>query len=116
MQADLALALTIQIQDVLRADLRILIMSATLETESLAKVLGEIPVVISEGKQYPVEVFYDDRPSATPVAQKVAQAIQRAFFDVVNGEGPDTHGWLTYVYPNEPVSASHSASGAATRR
>jgi branched-chain amino acid aminotransferase len=31
----------------------------------------------------------------------VTEAIQRAFFDVINGGAPDTHGWLTYVYPNE---------------
>ena len=31
----------------------------------------------------------------------VTEAIQRAFFDVINGEVPDTHGWLTYVYPQE---------------
>jgi branched-chain amino acid aminotransferase len=31
----------------------------------------------------------------------VTEAVQRAFFDVINGEAPDTHGWLTYVYPEE---------------
>ena len=31
----------------------------------------------------------------------ITEAIQRAFFDAINGEAPDTHGWLTYVYPEE---------------
>ena len=31
----------------------------------------------------------------------VTEALQRAFFDVINGDVPDTHGWLTYVYPAE---------------
>ena len=31
----------------------------------------------------------------------ITEALQRAFFDVINGEVPDTHGWLTYVYPEE---------------
>jgi branched-chain amino acid aminotransferase len=31
----------------------------------------------------------------------VTEALQRAFFDVINGTAPDTHGWLTYVYPEE---------------
>jgi branched-chain amino acid aminotransferase len=31
----------------------------------------------------------------------VTEALQRAFFDVINGETPDTHGWLTYVYAEE---------------
>jgi branched-chain amino acid aminotransferase len=33
----------------------------------------------------------------------ITEALQRAFFDVINGEAPDTHGWLTYVYPEESV-------------
>ena len=41
----------------------------------------------------------------------VTAAIQRRFFDVINGTIPDTHGWLTYVYPAgvatpEPVTAA----------
>jgi branched-chain amino acid aminotransferase len=31
----------------------------------------------------------------------VTQAIQQAFFDIINGEAPDAHGWLTFVYPEE---------------
>jgi branched-chain amino acid aminotransferase len=33
----------------------------------------------------------------------VTQALQQAFFDVINGKSPDSHGWLTYVYPEEAV-------------
>jgi branched-chain amino acid aminotransferase len=33
----------------------------------------------------------------------ITEALQRAFFDLINGEVPDTHGWLTYVYPEESV-------------
>jgi branched-chain amino acid aminotransferase len=40
----------------------------------------------------------------------VTEAVQRAFFDVINGDAPDTHGWLTYVYPNEaPLRAPRNA-------
>jgi branched-chain amino acid aminotransferase len=35
----------------------------------------------------------------------ITEAIQRAFFDVINGARPDTHGWLTYVYAKETVAA-----------
>ena len=42
-----------------------------------------------------------------------AEAIQRAFFDVINGEVPDTHGWLTYVYADEaPFRKERGAVGA----
>jgi branched-chain amino acid aminotransferase len=33
----------------------------------------------------------------------ITEAIQRAFFDIINGEAPDRHGWLSYVYPGEPL-------------
>jgi branched-chain amino acid aminotransferase len=33
----------------------------------------------------------------------ITEGIQRAFFDIINGAAPDTHGWLTYVYPGEPL-------------
>jgi branched-chain amino acid aminotransferase len=35
----------------------------------------------------------------------ITEAIQRQFFKVINGEEPDRHGWLTYVYPGEPLQA-----------
>ena len=41
----------------------------------------------------------------------ITEAIQTAFFDIINGESPDRHGWLTYVYPGEPLEAA--AAGAA---
>lgn len=41
----------------------------------------------------------------------ITEAIQDAFFKVINGELPDRHGWLTYVYPGEPLQAV----GTATR-
>jgi len=43
----------------------------------------------------------------------VTEALQRAFFDVINGEVPDSHGWLTYVYPEEaPLRAEARAAAA----
>src|SRR5712691_490826 len=40
----------------------------------------------------------------------ITEALQRAFFDVISGDVPDTHGWLTYVYPDEaPVRAPRNA-------
>jgi len=43
----------------------------------------------------------------------VTQALQQAFFDVINGEVPDTHGWLTYVYPAEAsLRSARTAAGA----
>ena len=41
----------------------------------------------------------------------ITEALQTAFFDVINGEAPDRHGWLSYVYPGEPLQTA--AAGAA---
>jgi branched-chain amino acid aminotransferase len=46
----------------------------------------------------------------------VTEALQRAFFDVINGDVPDTHGWLTYVYPDEAVFREPVKAGAAKSR
>ncbi len=46
----------------------------------------------------------------------VTEAIQRAFFDVINGVRPDQHGWLTFVYPGEPLAAVDRESAVAGRR
>jgi branched-chain amino acid aminotransferase len=46
----------------------------------------------------------------------ITTAIQRTYFDIINGEVPDRHGWLTYVYPGEPLQAVGAASNRATAR
>ena len=57
---DLSLALSLQVQELLRNDLKLLIMSATLDSEELTNLLGEIPVISSKGKMYNVENIYLD--------------------------------------------------------
>lgn len=78
LQADLALALCLQVQQVLRPDLRILIMSATLDAEALKKSLGEIPVITSEGKQYPITTHYLNYKEEEPLQQRVVSAVRKA--------------------------------------
>ncbi len=62
LHADLSLALCLQSQQVLREDLKILIMSATLNTQAIVKLLDDAPLIISEGKSYPVDIHYMDKP------------------------------------------------------
>ena len=45
----------------------------------------------------------------------VAEALQVAFFDMINGETPDRHGWLTFVYPGEPLQPAEAGSSKRTR-
>jgi branched-chain amino acid aminotransferase len=41
----------------------------------------------------------------------ITEALQREFFDIINGETADRHGWLTYVYPGEPLLAATAGAG-----
>lgn len=76
--ADLGLALTLQSRELLRDDLRLLVMSATLDAEPVAALLGGAPVVESRGVMYPVETIYVGRPSQEPLEAAVARTVQRA--------------------------------------
>jgi ATP-dependent helicase HrpB len=78
LHADLALALTLQIQQVLREDLRIMVMSATLDAASLSGTLGNAPVVTSKGRQYPVTLKYAPSESDQQIPVRVAQTIRKA--------------------------------------
>ena len=62
LHADLGLSLTIQCRQLLRSDLRLLVMSATLDPAPVAELLGGAPVVHSEGRSHPVETRFRDRP------------------------------------------------------
>ncbi|RED56806.1 ATP-dependent helicase HrpB [Cohnella lupini] len=78
LQADLGLALCLQSQALLREDLKLLVMSATLEAEPVAELLGGAPVISSEGRSYPVETIYRPKPSGVYMEDSVTQAIMDA--------------------------------------
>ncbi len=62
LNADLGLALALEIADALRDDLRILVMSATLDADPIAALLGDAPVIISQGRTFPVTPQWLPRP------------------------------------------------------
>jgi ATP-dependent helicase HrpB len=77
LDADLGLALARDVQQGLREDLRILVMSATIDGARIAKLLGDAPVIASEGRAFPVETRYAGR-DARPIEPQVADTIMRA--------------------------------------
>ncbi|MES2762601.1 MAG: ATP-dependent helicase HrpB [Bacteroidota bacterium] len=77
LQADLALALCREAQQVLRPDLRLMIMSATLNIPQLQSLLNA-PVIESKGRQYPVEVIHTTDADEYVLPELVAQTIARA--------------------------------------
>jgi ATP-dependent helicase HrpB len=75
LDADLGLALARDAQTGLREDLRILVMSATLDGARVAKLLGDSPVIASEGRAFPVETRYLGRKTDSPLERQMADAI-----------------------------------------
>ena len=75
LDADLGLALARDAQTGLREDLRILVMSATLDGARVAKLLGDAPVIASEGRAFPVETRYLGRKADAPLERQMADAI-----------------------------------------
>ncbi len=74
LDADLGLALARDSQTVLRDDLRIVVMSATLDGARIAATLGDAPVIESLGRQYPVETHHLGRNPALRLEDQVARA------------------------------------------
>jgi ATP-dependent helicase HrpB len=78
LHADLALALCRESQQILRPDLRMLIMSATLDGAGLASLLGQAPVVTSAGRQFPVTHTYLEQDEHMPLYKRMCLTIRKA--------------------------------------
>ncbi len=75
---DLALALTLEARGALHDDLWLVVMSATLEAEPIAGLLGGVPVVRSEGRAWPVAQRWLGRPAGPRIEAAVAEAVLKA--------------------------------------
>nr|WP_154325298.1 ATP-dependent helicase HrpB [Pantoea sp. 201603H] len=82
LQADLALALLLDVQQGLRDDLKILLMSATLDNQRLSQMLPDAPVIISEGRSFPVERRY----SALQTQLRFEDAVAREVSQLLRSE------------------------------
>ncbi|MFC3327268.1 ATP-dependent helicase HrpB [Mesorhizobium cantuariense] len=81
LDGDFGLALALDVQGALRPDLRVLVMSATLDGARVAKLLSGAPVIESEGRAFPVEVRYDERPAGIAIEDAMAKAIRAVLAD-----------------------------------
>jgi ATP-dependent helicase HrpB len=76
--SDLALALCLDIRKTLRDDLRLLVMSATLDAAPVASLLGDAPVVSSTGRQYHVQEKYLNEKPEGPLPARILRAVRTA--------------------------------------
>ena len=85
LDADLALALLTRLQSAKRPDLKLIVMSATLEAAPVARFLGNCPVLRSEGKLYELAVEYTPH-SPAPLEEQVAAALERLLARGLSGD------------------------------
>ncbi|PDS30238.1 ATP-dependent helicase HrpB [Rhizobium phaseoli] len=78
LDADFGLALALDVQSALREDLRLLVMSATLDIERVAALLEDPPVIESLGRSFPIDIRYQDRPGGERIEDAVTRAIVEA--------------------------------------
>jgi ATP-dependent helicase HrpB len=76
--ADLGLALTLDVQEHLRNDVRVLVMSATLDHIAVANLMGNAPIVESAGSLYPITTYYARFPSDKTIEIRMVETITRA--------------------------------------
>ncbi|WP_170976548.1 ATP-dependent helicase HrpB [Rhizobium sp. FKL33] len=78
LDADLGLALALDVQGALREDLRILVMSATLDIERVARMMDDAPMIESLGRGFPIDIRHQDRDSSLPIEDVMARVITEA--------------------------------------
>ncbi|MDX8526612.1 ATP-dependent helicase HrpB [Mesorhizobium sp. MSK_1335] len=78
LDGDFGLALALDVQGALRPDLRLLVMSATLDGARVARLLAQAPVIESKGRAFPVEIRYDERPAGVAIEDAMARAVRAA--------------------------------------
>ncbi|MCE9534664.1 MAG: ATP-dependent helicase HrpB [Planctomycetes bacterium] len=87
LDSDLALGMARLVQQTVRPDLRLIVMSATLVTERVSAYLGGCPIIASEGRLFPVDIHYDPRPPElswpAAAARAVGKSLRRTPGDVL---------------------------------
>ena len=78
LHADLGLALCLEAQRLFRPELRLLVMSATLDTSSIAALMDQAPIISSTGQLFPVETRYLDTPRTGRLEDRVTETIRHA--------------------------------------
>ncbi|MGR3755758.1 MAG: ATP-dependent helicase HrpB [Tranquillimonas sp.] len=95
LNADLGLALCLEIRGALRPDLRLLVMSATLDAAPVAELMGNAPLITSQGRSFPVETQWLDAP--VPRGRRFEQAMA----DLIGQALAETEGGVLAFLPGE---------------
>ncbi|MCB1352232.1 MAG: ATP-dependent helicase HrpB [Rhodobacteraceae bacterium] len=99
LQADLGLALTLELRAALRPELKLIVMSATLDAEPVAALLGDAPLVTSDGRAFPIETLWLDRPWASGPPRR--GQFEAAAADLVETALAGTEGGVLVFLPGQ---------------
>jgi len=91
LHADTALAFCLESRQTLREDLKLLVMSATLDGAAVSRLLGDAPLLSSAGRSYPVQVHYLPMDAPQRIADNLAQVLRQIL--------PDSHGDILAFLP-----------------
>ncbi len=126
LDSDLGLALALETRDVLREDLRVLVMSATIDGARFARLLGDdAPVIESEGRSYPLDIRYLGHDPNVRMEDRVAAGVMTAWRegpgDILAflpgvGEIERTRERLEVKLPDTPILALHGQVAPAAQR
>ncbi|MDB5298999.1 MAG: ATP-dependent helicase HrpB, partial [Phycisphaerales bacterium] len=111
LHTDLSIAMLREIRQTVRDDLILIVMSATLEAEPVAKFLGDCPIIRTEGRTYPIEITYAHAAPAGRT-QELPDRVADALSDVLASAGPDATDSPSPISasPRRPAPASASPS------
>ena len=109
LHADLSLALCLQSQQIIRDDLKLLVMSATLNSNAISALLDDAPVIQSEGRCYPVEISYSESTIAPTDRQSLSKSVLNTVKHVIH----EQHGNCLVFLPG--VSEINQLAGSITR-
>src|SRR5690606_26750578 len=107
LQADLGLALALEVRGALRPDLRLLVMSATLDAGPVAALMDDAPVITAEGLAFPVETRWLDRPWSG--GTRSGPRLEEAVADLVLTALSETQGGVLVFLPGQGAIARTAA-------
>ena len=113
---DLGLALLRQLQLTSRPDLRIAVMSATLDPQPVQRFLGGCPIIQSAGRQFPVDIEYDPPQRDRPLDKQVARAVRHVLRDSRQGDRNHSGHILVFLPGASEIRRAMTACAELTRR
>ncbi|MDB5332343.1 MAG: ATP-dependent helicase HrpB [Phycisphaerales bacterium] len=110
LHTDMSIAMLREIRQTVRDDLILIVMSATLEAEPVAKFLGDCPIIRTEGRTFPIEITYANAAPAGR-AQDIPDRVADALTDLLTASSHDAPDDSSRSFPiPAPPSASRPPS------